>query len=72
MFGNKPSVLILAVLPQIFWQEAGESWEGGACGKGSEPGEGRLLVLDSVLRHLPAGSPETAERRAAVQDAARR
>lgn len=47
------------MLPQILGQEAGESWKGGASGERSKLGDGRLLVLDSVLRHLPTGSPET-------------
>lgn len=55
---------------QIPRQEEGESWKGGACGERPQLGDGRLLVLDSVLRHLPAGSPKTAQRRAAFQDAA--
>ena len=57
---------------QILGQEAGEPRQRGARGRRPQPGGGRLLVLDSVLRHLPAGGAKAAQRRAAVQDAARR
>lgn len=55
-------------LLQILRQEAGEPGERGAGGARSQPGGGGLLVLDAVLRHLPAGGAEAAQRRAAVQN----
>lgn len=58
----------LFTLLQILRQEAGEPGERGAGGARSQPGGGRLLVLDAVLRHLPAGGAEAAQRRAAVQN----
>lgn len=58
-----------SMLLQLPRQEAGESYKGGASGERSQLGNGRLLILDSVLRHLPAGSSKTAQRWASVQDA---
>lgn len=65
------SFLIVALrLLQILRQEAGEPGKGGAGGECSQFGGGRLLVLDPVLCHVPAGSPKAAQRWATVQDAA--
>lgn len=63
---------VFFLLLQIPRQKAGESRKGGAGGERSQLGDGRLLVLDSVVRHLTARSPETAQRRATVKDAASR
>lgn len=54
---------------QIHRQEAGESWQRAGGGGCPQPGGGRLLLLDSVLRHLSAGRSKAAQRRAPVQDA---
>lgn len=54
---------------QIRRPEAGESRQRAGGGERPQPGGGRLLVLDSVIRHLSAGRSKTAQRRAAVQDA---
>lgn len=62
----------LSFIPQILRQEAGEPWRRGGGGERSELGGGRLLVLDSGLCHLPAGSSKTAQRWATFQDVASR
>jgi len=61
--------LLLWDLLQIPGQEEGEPWRGVGSGECEESGARRLLLLDTVLRHLSPGSSEAPQRRTHIQDA---